>query len=346
MGTWHRSIQKAVIAQPSALFTDRAIPSPRDDYILVQSIAVGLNPSDWKHVEFLVPPDVPVGYDYAGVLEAVGKNVKKSFNKGDFVWGFAHGSNAIEPEDRTFAEYIVVKGNLQSKIPGNLSFQEAATLGAGIHTACQGLYQILKMQWPTEPTKNAEPILIYGGSIATDPLAIQFAKLSGSTVITTCSPHNFDLVRALAADAVFDYKDSQAAAEIRRYTNNNLKLVFDCISLDSTAKFCDDAISTTGGEYAALLPVSIDRANVKSRLRGHRRGIQDRRHGISGKAGRSSPGEKFLAIAELLLAQGKIKVHPPKVGKEGLMGILAGLELLKTGKVSGEKLVYNVSETP
>ena len=64
----------------------------------------------------------------------------------------------------------------------------------------------------------------------------------------------------------FDYKDSQAAAEIRRYTNNNLKLVFDCISLDSTAKFCDDAISTTGGEYAALLPVSIDRANVKSRF--------------------------------------------------------------------------------
>ncbi|KAB8264194.1 chaperonin 10-like protein [Aspergillus pseudonomiae] len=330
------TMHKAVIAQPSALFTDRAMPSPRDDYILVQSIAVGLNPSDWKHVEFLVPPGVPVGYDYAGVLEAVGKNVKKSFNKGDFVWGFAHGSNAIEPEDRTFAEYIVVKGNLQSKIPGNLSFQEAATLGAGIHTACQGLYQILNMQWPTEPTKNAEPILIYGGSIATDPLAIQFAKLSGYTVITTCSPHNFDLVRALAADAVFDYKDSQAAAEIRRYTNNNLKLVFDCISLDSTAKFCDDAISTTGGEYAALLPFSIDRANVKSRF----------------VLGYAVIGEAFkigdMAFPAKLEDQalGKIKVHPPKVGKEGLMGILAGLELLKTGKVSGVKLVYNVSETP
>lgn len=57
-------------------------------------------------------------------------------------------------------------------------------------------------------------------------------------------------------------------------------------------------------------------------------------------------GEKFIPIAQSLLDQGKVKVHPTKVGKNGLQGVLEGLELLKGNKVSGEKLVYNVEETP
>jgi hypothetical protein len=56
--------------------------------------------------------------------------------------------------------------------------------------------------------------------------------------------------------------------------------------------------------------------------------------------------ESFLTVAEPLLAEGKVKVHTPKVGKDGLKGVLEGLELLKADKVSGEKLVYNVEETP
>ncbi|KAJ5085002.1 Polyketide synthase enoylreductase [Penicillium argentinense] len=347
------STQKAVIiTQPktSELVTDRAIPALRDDYILVKNVAVGLNPTDWKHVAYLSPPGVLVGCDYAGVVEAVGNEVQKPFKKGDRVCGFAHGCNTVQPEDGTFAEYIVAKGDLQMKIPDSLSFQEAATLGVGINTVGQGLYQSLKLALPTEPIKEATPILIYGGSTATGTLAIQFAKISGYTVITTCSPHNFDLVRSLGADAVFDYKDAQAPAEIRKYTKDNLKLVFDCISLESSAAFCDQAISTTGGEYSALLNVKIERANVNDRF--------TLAYTIIGEAFKfgdvpfpakpedRAHGEKFIAIAEQLLAQGKIKVHPPKVGPDGLKGVLNGLELLKTDKVSGEKLVYNLSETP
>lgn len=345
--------QKAVIItepKTAGLVSDRAIPTLRDEYILVKNVAVGLNPTDWKHVEFLAPPGVLVGCDYAGVVEAVGKDVKKPFKKGDRIFGFAHGSNAVEPEDGTFAEYIVVKGDLQSKIPDNLSFQEAATLGVGIGTVGQGLYQSLKLQLPTEPIKDATPILIYGGSTATGTLAIQFAKLSGYNVITTCSPRNFDLVRSLGADAVFDYKDPQAAAEIRKHTNDNLKLVFDCISLESSAAFCDNAISTAGGEYSALLNIKIERANVNDRFT-----LAYTTLGEAFKFGDipipANPedrtyAEKFIAMAEPLLAQGKIKVHPPKVGTDGLKGVLEGLQLLKADKVSGEKLVYNVSETP
>lgn len=56
--------------------------------------------------------------------------------------------------------------------------------------------------------------------------------------------------------------------------------------------------------------------------------------------------EKFLALAEPLLRDGKVKPHPFKVGMLGLKGVLDGLELMKSGTISGEKLVYNVTETP
>jgi NADPH:quinone reductase-like Zn-dependent oxidoreductase len=345
--------QKAiVIIEPKKadLVTDRPIPTLRDDYLLVKNVSVGLNPTDWKHVAFLAPPGVLVGCDYAGVVEAVGKDVHKKFSKGDRVAGFAHGANSVQPEDGSFAEHIVVKGDTAIRIPANLTFQEAATLGVGISTVGQGLYQSLKLALPTDPIKDQTPILIYGGSTATGTLAIQFAKLSGYKVLTTCSQHNFDLVRRLGADAVFDYKDSNSANEIRKYTNNNLKLVFDCISLEASAKFCDNALSTEGGEYTALLNVNIARQNVNDRFTLAYTIIGEAfEYGsmpVPAKPEDMAFMESFLTVAEPLLAEGKIKVHPPKVGKNGLKGVLEGLELLKADKVSGEKLVYNVEETP
>jgi NADPH:quinone reductase-like Zn-dependent oxidoreductase len=347
------STQKAIVVieqGKEGLVTDRPIPQLRDDYMLVKTVSVGLNPTDWKHIAYLSPPGVLVGCDYSGVVEAVGKDVKKKFAKGDRVCGFAHGGNAVQPEDGTFAEYIAVKGDLQWKIPEAMSFQEAATLGVGISTVGQGLYQSLRLALPTEPIKDNTPILIYGGSTATGTLAIQFAKLSGYKVLTTCSPRNFDLVRSLGADEVYDYKDANAAAEIRKATDNRLKLAFDCISVEASAAFCDNALSTEGGEYSALLNVKIERENVNDRF--------TLAYTTVGEAflfgdipfpaipENRAHAEKFIPIAESLLNQGKIKVHPPKVGPNGLQGVMEGLKLLKEDKVSGEKLVYNVSETP
>ncbi|KAJ5455300.1 Polyketide synthaseenoylreductase [Penicillium sp. IBT 31633x] len=333
-----------------SLVTNQPLPKLRDDYMLVKTVSVGLNPTDWKHASYVSPPGILVGCDYAGIVEAVGKDVQKKFAKGDRVCGFAHGCNSVQPEDGAFAEYIVVKGDIQMKIPEHLSFHEAAALGVGIITVGQGLYQSLKLALPTEPIKDATPILIYGGSTATGTLAIQFAKLSGYKVLTTCSPHNFDLVRNLGADEVYDYNDPEAPAIIRKATNNNLKLVFDCISLKSSAAFCDEALSTDGGEYSALLSVKIERANVNDRFTLGYTAVGEE-FNIGGVSYPAKPEDKahaakFVDIAESLLAQGKIKVHPIKIGANGLAGVIEGLSLLRDNKVSGEKLIYNVSETP
>ncbi|KAJ5648630.1 Protein TOXD [Penicillium lividum] len=347
------STQKAIIVtepKKAELVTDRPIPTLPDDYILVKNIAVGLNPTDWKSITQYAPTGVQTGCDFAGVVEAVGKDVKKQWKKGDRVCGFAHGCNTLRPETGSFAEWVIVKGDIAMRLPDNLSFQEGATLGVGIATVGQALYQSLKLALPTDPITDATPILIYGGSTATGTLAIQFAKLSGYTVLTTCSPRNFDLVRRLGADAVFDYRDLEAASEIKKLTNDNLKLVFDCISLEDSVKFCDAAISSSGGDYSNLLAARIERENVNSRSTvAYSISGEDWRYRdweIAGKPEDKAHAEMFFPIVEVLLQQGKVEVHPPKVGEEGLKGVLEGLELLKNDKISGEKLVYNIDETP
>lgn len=80
-------------------------------------------------------------------------------------------------EDGAFANYITAKGDVQIKIPDNVSSIDAATLGVGIFTVGQALYQSLGLPLPTEAAKEPFPVLIYGGSTATGTLAIQFAKL-------------------------------------------------------------------------------------------------------------------------------------------------------------------------
>ena len=345
--------QKAVVIispKNAQVVSDRAIPKLRDDCILVKTISVALNPTDWKHIDFLAPAGVLVGCDYAGIVEAVGKNVKKPFTKGDRICGFVHGSNAVQPEDGAFAEYIIAEGDLQYRIPDSMGFEEAATLGLGVTTAALGLYQSLKLALPTTPIQNQTPVLIYGGSSATGTLAIQFAKLSGYQVLTTCSPRHFDQVRDLGADAAFDYNDPTSARAIREQTNDSLTLAFDTISVESSATYCDHALSTKGGDYSSLLPIKTERENICNRstmaYTAFGRSFKFGPREIPAQPGDRAFMEQFSGIFQRLLASGKIKTHPTRVGNAGLNGILDGLQLLRDGKIRGEKLVYNITQTP
>lgn len=172
---------KAIVirGQEASVERDRPVPKLRDDYILVKTVAVALNPTDWKHIAFGLAADGGLaGCDFSGVVEEVGPAVTKSWAKGDRVAGVAHGGNASQPEDGAFAEYIVAKGDVQIKIPDSLSFEEAATITLGATTVAQGLFQqALKLNLPTDPVKEKTYVLIYGGSSATGALGIQYAKL-------------------------------------------------------------------------------------------------------------------------------------------------------------------------
>jgi NADPH:quinone reductase-like Zn-dependent oxidoreductase len=171
---------KAIIftePKQTRLVTDRPLPQIRNNTLLVKVAAVALNPTDWKHVSFgMAKEGCVLGVDYAGVVE---QSNSPGWTKGDRICGFAHGGNSCNPEDGTFAEYIVAPLSTAIKIPPGVSFEAASTLGCGITTVGQGLFESdygLGLNPPSNPITTQAPVLIYGGSSATGSLGIQFAK--------------------------------------------------------------------------------------------------------------------------------------------------------------------------
>ncbi|KIW21320.1 hypothetical protein PV08_01900 [Exophiala spinifera] len=337
---------KAIVTQGEsgkASVTDRPYPKPRSGYVLVDVKVVALNPTDWKHIDYENSKNCLSGCDYAGIVAETGTGYSKDWKVGDRICGFVFGGNVLQPEDGAFAERIAVKADVQIRIPDSISFEEASTLGVGIVTCGQGLFQQMSLDPPSKPNSKGEYVLIYGGSSATGSLGIQFAKLAGYTPITTCSPQNFSFVKSLGAAESFDYRDPDCAKKIREYTNDSLKYVWDTISLPNTAQICADAIGPAGGVYGTVLDIQSPRSDVVTTV----------------SMGYTATGEpvkkwgwdvtdtkedfefmkKWIAEVEPMLAQGRVKVHPPKVGK-GLEHVLEGLDLLRHDKVSGQKLVY------
>lgn len=206
-----------------------------------------------------------VGCDYMGTVVQVGSKVTKDFKPGDRISGFVHGANAVQKEDGCFAEYCVAKADVQMKVPENISDEDASTLGIGITTVGQALYQKLGVPLPGAEKANY-PILVYGGSTATGSLAIQFAILSGCQVVTTCSPRNFPFVKALGAAEAFDYNDPDCAKKIREFTGDKLTRAFDCISEGASPNICANSISSQGGQVLYLLPTKHDRTDVENKV--------------------------------------------------------------------------------
>jgi threonine dehydrogenase-like Zn-dependent dehydrogenase len=106
------------------------------------------------------------------------------------------------------------------------------------------------------PTSAAKAI--FGKSLKLTPPS------SGATVLTTCSPHNFQLVKSLGATEAFSYKDSDVSKKIRDYTNGQLTVAFDTISEGNSMKICEEAISSKGGKISYLLQAKHSREDVEN----------------------------------------------------------------------------------
>ncbi|KIW20596.1 hypothetical protein PV08_01171 [Exophiala spinifera] len=329
-----------------------AIPTPKlqDDYILVKTVTIALNPTDWTTLEAVGDDGTIVGCDYAGIVEEVGKAVRRPFKKGDRIAGFGHGGNDGNHEHGTFARYIAVKGDLQFHIPDNVTFEAACTVGVGVITTGYGLYHVLKLPLPDAISEPANtPILIYGGSTATGTLAIQFAKMSGMQVVTACSPKHFDVVKRLGADLVYDYHMNNVGEQIRQATRGQLRAVFDTVNVESSAAICAAAIGPDGGSYCNLLGLDCPRTDVTSTFfLGY--SVSGESYIFEGEKYDARPEDfefasKFVPTANRLWAEGKWTPHPQRLGAGGLLGAISGMQDMKAGRYSGEKLIYRVDET-
>ena len=219
------------------------------------------------------------------------------------------------------------------------------------------MYQALQLALPDKPLVTPEPILIYGGATATGIYAIQFAKASGYTVLTTASPRNGDYLRSLGADAVFDYNSPTWSSDVKTATNNQLKLAFDTIGSAETGKATAAAMSSSGGRYSstedggpelikAEFPNITAQAILAYTMIGEEFVWADRDELITFEARLEDFefGKTFWELAHGLLASGQVKPVRTTVdfGGKGLEGVLVGLEELREGKVRGGKLVYHV----
>ncbi len=173
--------------------------------------------------------------------------------------------------------------------------------------------------------------------------------------MTTCSPSNFDYVKSLGADGVFDYRSASVADDIRAWSADAdaLVLAWDCVSTPDSAKICAAALSRTReGHHRSLLRIDEavikavnDKVDSQARLAYTMMGEPFEKWAkVPAIPADYEYGKMFWEVAAQVLAQGKVKPARTDVnrGGKGLEGVLVGLKELKEGKVSGVKLVYDV----
>jgi NADPH:quinone reductase-like Zn-dependent oxidoreductase len=187
-------------------------PAPDDDQVLVKIRAAAINPLDWHYMRgtpyimrlsagLRKPKEIRLGVDYAGTVEAVGKNVTQ-FKPGDDVYGARDGA---------LGEYVVARADRSVVLkPANLSFDQAAGVPVAAVTALQGLRDKGKLQ-------PGQKVLINGASGGVGTFAVQIAKSMGANVTGVCSTRNLELVRSLGADQVIDYTTTDYTASDALY---------------------------------------------------------------------------------------------------------------------------------
>jgi NADPH:quinone reductase-like Zn-dependent oxidoreductase len=189
-----------------------AKPALADGRMLVKVHAASVNPLDWHYMRgkpyimrpmagFGVPKDIRLGVDFAGTVEAVGKDVTE-FKPGDDIFGGADGA---------FAQYVTVraKGSVALK-PTNITYEQAAAVPIAAITALQALRDQGKVM-------PGQKVLINGASGGVGTFAVQIAKVMGADVTGVCSTKNVAMVQSLGANHVIDYTHEDFTRSAERY---------------------------------------------------------------------------------------------------------------------------------
>src|SRR5215218_1964558 len=187
-------------------------PITDDGEVLVQVHAAGVGRDVWPVMAAIpypirlpgyglrAPKNPVIGSDMAGVVEAVGKNVRR-FQPGDEVFGIGKGS---------YAEYVCAPEDKLALKPANLTFEQAAVVAIMGSTALQALRDHGKV-------RPGQEVLIIGASGGVGTYAVQIAKAFGAHVTGVCSTTKVEMVRSIGADHVIDYTREDFAEGDQRY---------------------------------------------------------------------------------------------------------------------------------
>jgi NADPH:quinone reductase-like Zn-dependent oxidoreductase len=193
-------------------FEDVEVPAIGPGDVLIRVRAAALNPYDWHvlrgdpkiarlmGIGLTRPRDRVAGADVAGVVEAVGADVR-GLRPGDEVFGFAPGS---------FAEYARADAGRVVPKPAGLTFEQAAGLGMAGETALRGIRDV-------GGVRGGDRVLVNGAAGGVGHLAVQIAAALGAEVTGVCSTRNVEFVRGLGAAHVVDHTTEDFADGSRTY---------------------------------------------------------------------------------------------------------------------------------
>jgi NADPH2:quinone reductase len=226
-----RSIAYTQTGDPDVLqLIDVPVPEPGPGDVRVRLRRSGVNPTDWKSRrgstpgQPVDPPQTP-NQDGAGVVDAVGQGVSEALHGLDvWVWEAAY-----QRPWGTAADYALVRENRIVLLPAGAGFDLGAALGVPFITAHRCLTVAEEGPLRLGPgTLQGRTVVVAGGAGAVGNAAIQLARWSDATVITTVSsPQKAQLAAAAGADHVIDYRQQDVVAEVHKIVPNGVDSIVE-----------------------------------------------------------------------------------------------------------------------
>jgi NADPH:quinone reductase len=227
-----RSIEYSVTGGPEVLtLVEGPVPDPGPGEVRVRIHRSGVNPTDWKSRRgaregvAVRPPQVP-NQDGSGVVDAVGQGVETAMvGLRVWIWEAAH----LRPSGGTAQEYAVIPASHAVLLPDVASFDLGASLGIPFLTAHRCLSVTEDGPARLGPgTLDGRIVLVAGGAGAVGNAAIQLARWSDATVITTVSsPEKGHLAARAGADHIIDYKRQDVVAEVRAIAPDGVNTIVE-----------------------------------------------------------------------------------------------------------------------